>query len=123
MPDVAPDPDPDWPARYFLTKAGRPRVRVLDLGGRHYAKAHTRHGGDGTIVGFEILHPKGPNPSGAYAGSDWCCGGITLDVPQAEGLGGARWQVTSLDPLHIDPSILCDCGDHGFIHGGRWEPA
>jgi hypothetical protein len=31
-------------------------------------------------------------------------------------------QVTSLDPLTVSPSILCDdCGLHGFIVAGRWH--
>jgi hypothetical protein len=56
-----------------------------------------------------------------------CLGGVTFDgevqrqlTPEA-----ARWQVFSLEPetLHIEPSLLCHCGDHGFIRGGRWEPA
>ena len=35
-----------------------------------------------------------------------------------------KWQVLSLEPLHIEPSLLClRCGDHGHIRGGRWEPA
>jgi hypothetical protein len=49
-------------------------------------------------------------------------GSVTFDVPEAEGLRGPRWQVVSLDPLHIEPSILCSCGHHGFIREGRWVP-
>lgn len=33
-----------------------------------------------------------------------------------------RWSVESWDPLTISPSVLCSCGDHGFIRNGRWEP-
>jgi uncharacterized protein DUF6527 len=34
-----------------------------------------------------------------------------------------KWTVESWDPLTISPSILCDCGNHGFIRNGRWVPA
>jgi hypothetical protein len=33
------------------------------------------------------------------------------------------WNVISWEPLTIEPSVLCSCGDHGFITGGRWIPA
>lgn len=34
------------------------------------------------------------------------------------------WQVQSLDPLTVTPSILCQtCGTHGFITAGKWMPA
>lgn len=34
-------------------------------------------------------------------------------------------RVVSLDPLHLEPSIAWTdcCGRHGFIRGGKWEPA
>lgn len=30
------------------------------------------------------------------------------------------WDVQSLEPLTISPSVLCSCGEHGFIREGRW---
>lgn len=34
------------------------------------------------------------------------------------------WTVEQWEPLTLSPSLLCtDCGDHGFVRGGRWEPA
>lgn len=35
----------------------------------------------------------------------------------------ALWQVDSWEPLTLSPSILCHCGVHGFIRGGRWVSA
>jgi hypothetical protein len=50
----------------------------------------------------------------------------------------ALWQVQTWEPLTISPSLLCkmprfgpdnkaipgtECGDHGFIRGGRWVRA
>jgi hypothetical protein len=54
-----------------------------------------------------------------------CSGAITFDVPsmRATRPDSALWQVESWDPLTISPSVLCSCGDHGFIRNGRWEPA
>ena len=34
-----------------------------------------------------------------------------------------RWSVEATEPLTLSPSVLCDCGDHGFIRSGRWVPA
>lgn len=34
-----------------------------------------------------------------------------------------HWQVSSLDPLTIHPSVLCrTCGLHGWIRNGVWMP-
>jgi hypothetical protein len=34
------------------------------------------------------------------------------------------WQVVSLEPLTLSPSLLCrGCGHHGFVREGRWVPA
>lgn len=52
-----------------------------------------------------------------------CSGGIHFDVPGAEHLSETRWRVISWDPLTLDPSIQCDCGDHGHIDHGKWVPA
>jgi hypothetical protein len=30
------------------------------------------------------------------------------------------WEVQSFEPLTCSPSLLCSCGDHGFIQNGRW---
>lgn len=35
----------------------------------------------------------------------------------------ARWTVVSWEPLTLTPSVLCDCGDHGYITNGEWVPA
>ncbi len=34
-----------------------------------------------------------------------------------------RWTVVSFDPLTLDPSIKCSCGDRGHIRDGCWIPA
>lgn len=54
-----------------------------------------------------------------------CAGGIYFDGPVHRELypGKPGWTVESWEPLTVSPSLLCICGDHGFIREGRWVPA
>lgn len=54
-----------------------------------------------------------------------CSGGIMFDLPGvAEAFPGRPlWQLIQLEPLTVSPSLLCDCGHHGFIREGEWVPA
>lgn len=54
-----------------------------------------------------------------------CTSHINFDVPGIQALSPhAVWQLVSLEPLHVEPSLLCRaCGDHGFIRDGRWVVA
>jgi hypothetical protein len=54
-----------------------------------------------------------------------CRSAVTFDIAPLNQLRaqGAAWQVESWEPLTISPSLLCHCGDHGFIREGRWVPA
>lgn len=51
-----------------------------------------------------------------------CHSAAYLDLPGMREIHtGAVWQVVSMDPLHLEPSLLCmSCGDHGFIRGDQW---
>lgn len=60
------------------------------------------------------------------------CGGSVLFAGYArtrpDGTKGPEWQVNSLDPLDLSPSIHCHpdsggCGSHGYIREGRWVDA
>lgn len=104
----------------------------IDLGHEHRARftawhpdrdinPHLAHLPDVDKWGLIVEHPD------ARDRSKVCAGGITFDgevqrelVPEK-----ARWQVVSLEreTLHVEPSLLCICGDHGFIRGGQWIPA
>ena len=101
-----------------------------DLGDDHWLKfttwspdrtinPHYAHLPDVEKWGLIMRHRK---PDGGK-----CMGGVTFDGPvQAELTPeAARWQVVSLDvaTLEISPSLLCHCGDHGFIRAGRWVRA
>ena len=87
----------------------------------------------GEHYGAIIRHPAGPNVkpwASEFFGPGICEGGVVFDTPTTQAVdaishagGRARWQVQSWDPLTISPSVLCDCGDHGFIREGRWVPA
>lgn len=51
-------------------------------------------------------------------------GAIAFDVPENDYVPAeAKWQLESIEPLTISPSLLCPCGHHGFIRQGRWVPA
>ena len=54
-----------------------------------------------------------------------CMGYITIEseVARRIGTGSPTWDVLSWDPLTLSPSLLCSCGDHGWIRGGRWVRA
>jgi hypothetical protein len=37
---------------------------------------------------------------------------------------GIAWDVISLEPLTLSPSLACGtCGHHGWIRDGKWVPA
>lgn len=53
-----------------------------------------------------------------------CAGGVNFDLPEVRAITKqAVWQVESWEPLTISPSVLCSCGDHGFIREGKWVTA
>jgi hypothetical protein len=53
-----------------------------------------------------------------------CSGAITFETETSIKLDiNPRWKVISWEPLTLDPSIACDCGDHGYIRNDKWESA
>jgi hypothetical protein len=89
----------------------------IDLGHSHHAVFTSYR--DVDKAGLMIVHPAGGQNH--IAAGDWCAGGVNFDLPV--NAGQTTWSLVSLEPLHIEPSVLCSCGDHGFIHAGRWVPA
>ena len=72
----------------------------------------------GNRIGLIERHP-GKN------GED-CAGSVRFDTPEAHAAfkrPGAFWQVLSWEPLTLSPSLLCSCGNHGWILDGKWVPA
>ena len=53
-----------------------------------------------------------------------CEGFVHFDTPVNRALGHEpRWTVESWEPLTLAPSLLCSCGDHGFVRDGQWVAA
>lgn len=59
-----------------------------------------------------------------------CVGSVAFDTEEIRAINEkimtrkqALWQVESWAPLTLSPSILCSCGDHGYVRDGRWVPA
>jgi len=84
------------------------------------------------IIGPTSFIVKSINKNDEWVGiTEWhkdregtlCGGWVPFDVPGIDEFYRKNaWQVVSLDPLHIEPSLLCSCGNHGFIRNGKWEP-
>jgi hypothetical protein len=68
-------------------------------------------------VGLIETHPA---PDG-----DRHSAGVLFDLPGVAEAFPDRplWTLEQLDPLTLSPSLQCkDCGHHGWIRAGRWEP-
>lgn len=54
-----------------------------------------------------------------------CMGSVVFNSPAAKKIepGKDYWEVEDWHSLTLSPSILCSCGDHGWIKQGRWVPA
>lgn len=79
---------------------------------------HSAHLPDVERYGALVSHQR---PDG---GGD-CMGGVTFDgeVQRQINPTQAMWTVESWDPLTLSPSLLCSCGDHGFVRDSIWVPA
>jgi hypothetical protein len=89
--------------------------RRIDIGGDHVLVLRTPDGEDHP-VGMDVHHLT---PAGKP-----CGGWIAFDVPYHDWLPPeGKWQVEAWDPITLSPSLLCGCGDHGFVRQGAWIPA
>ena len=58
-----------------------------------------------------------------------CMGFIYFNTPEVRAMRSITndqypmWDLLSYEPLHVEPSLACVCGDHGFIRDGKWVPA
>lgn len=89
----------------------------IDLG--HGVRMQWRGWADHDHAGLFYEHRR-PDTGAA------CHGAVMFDLPGVrENFSASRlWQVESMEPLTVSPSLLCRvCGHHGFIRNGRWEPA
>jgi hypothetical protein len=72
---------------------------------------------DNDKIGGIITHEM---PNGTI-----CKGAILFDCPQTREAfpNKPRWHVSRWTPLTCEPSVLCHCGNHGFIRNGKWVKA
>src|SRR5215472_13312006 len=102
-------------------------VAELDLGSEHFLR-YTSWAPDRDL-NPQYAHLPDCDRIGAILrhrlGEGWHEGSLLFDCEQTrEGWPGrGRWQVVSFDPLTLTPSVLCKCGDHGFITNGQWVAA
>ncbi|HSU34345.1 MAG TPA: hypothetical protein VLJ88_01670 [Propionibacteriaceae bacterium] len=89
-----------------------------DIGGGHEISFYTGED-DAVRIGLLDRHHK---PDGTPCNGP---GSVPFDVPEnANTPDRARWQLVSVEPLTLSPSLLCQlCGDHGFIRDGKWVVA
>lgn len=88
---------------------------TMDLGCGVLARFYGLYGDTtGLKAGIQYEHPDGKGGR--------CWGGVSFKgVNHADPRG---WEVQSLEPLTISPSVLClSCNHHGFIRGGKWISA
>ena len=76
---------------------------AIDIGNDHYMQWWPMK------EGAYIIHPHKKDAATR------CMSGFNLRP------GG--WKLESADPVTVSPSLLCSCGDHGFIREGKWVPA
>lgn len=89
---------------------------VLDDGtfGYQPPSPHVIKLGDGVFKGHFLFEHDCINSAGEAFRSD---GYLPL------GGGEKRWDLISVEPLTISPSVLCHaCGTHGFMTNGVWVP-
>ncbi len=93
-------------------------TELVDLGDNHYISWLSDS--DGNKIGFLEWHDCKRDDQFLTAGT------VMFDIPEAQAYqsGQARWQLYSLDPIHVEPSIACrSCSNHGFIRNGKWVNA
>lgn len=68
-------------------------------------------------IGAIVRHSK--------ADGEECTGSIMFDCEATRRVFGdhPKWTVEQWEPLTLSPSLLCHCGDHGFIREGKWVRA
>lgn len=91
---------------------------LIDIGHGHAIQFVSFDGDEHAAIN-DYLHRKDGTPCSGFipfAGHKW-----EEAFPQS---AIEVWDVQSLDPLTITPSVLCrTCGDHGHITNGKWVPA
>jgi hypothetical protein len=90
---------------------------LIDLGDDHQARIVPFGGDPNSGIDYYHKTPEG-KPCGGFitiTGSAWAKEFSPGSI--------VTWELVSADPLTLSPSLLCECGDHGFIREGKWVPA
>jgi hypothetical protein len=96
-------------------------TQQIDLGSDHWMSWYVLYSNSEQRTGIIVWHPLTPaceEQGCTFLGS--CGGSVPFDIPENESVDGPKWSVESWDPLTLSPSLLCHCGDHGWIREGRW---
>ena len=94
----------------------------LDLGDGHWLDWVGP--GDGTTRIGAIVYHRLPPGAPDHLGNGMCAGSIRW-VPDPDRPSRVTWDLQGAADEHltVSPSLLCSCGDHGFIRQGRWVRA
>lgn len=110
----------DWPPTFDLNLGNNHGITWV-IAGEH----------DDSRIGCVIYHKMGPKGN-ITDFNGWCCGGVhwapsEFEREHPERMSEserqrARWNIEGQPDEHltISPSVLCSCGDHGFIKDGKW---
>jgi hypothetical protein len=91
-----------------------PDEGAFNLGDDHYYTKGVDKAGN-----WIAIHEWHKTPEGR-----WCVGYVPFDVDTEWRTKGPHWEVVSLEPLTLSPTLLCTaCTSHGFIREGRWVAA
>lgn len=95
---------------------------ALDLGDGHWLN-WIAPGPDGPRIGAIIFHRLPPGAPD-FLGNGMCAASVWFDAARAPA-GRPVWALTGAADEHItlSPSLLCSCGDHGFVRDGKWVRA
>lgn len=94
----------------------------LDLGRDHEMQWFVPYAGGDERIGVLVWHPCRQDDTRCLE-MGVCGGAVFFDLAANGDKNRPKWRVHSLDPLTLTPSLLCHCGDHGYIREGRWVPA
>jgi hypothetical protein len=97
----------------------------IDLGSDVWAKFYTCIHKEPEHSGALIRFGGGPEDNDGFDRDNICVGSIRWCAE----CKGPTWELHSIDPLHVEPSIQTNCRNpnhgsrHGFIREGKWVEA
>lgn len=103
----------------------------IDLGDEHvlkffaWAPDRSIQSNAERFAGVPDVEKWGASVSHRKPDGEPCAGFVTFesDVQAKVQPGVSKWKVECWEPLTLSPSLLCSCGDHGFVRSGKWVRA